>query len=64
MHGNFYTLYHPVWAVKSNRIWVFLTFEKFAQQFFLRCFTRFDVLSYDYDEATTLGVARSLLTAY
>ena len=64
MHSNFYTLYYPVWAVKSDHYRVFLTFEKFAQRFFLRCFTRFDVLSYDYDEAITLGVARSLLTAY
>ena len=64
MHGNFYTLYYPVLSAQSDLYWVFLTFEKFAHEFFLRCFTRFDVLSYDYDEATTLGVARSLLTAY
>ena len=64
MHGNFYTLYYPFRAVNSNPHGVFLTFEKFAHEFFLRCFTRFDVLSYDYDEAITLGVARSLLTAY
>ena len=45
MHGSFLTLCHPFWAVKSDHYRVFLTFEKFAQQFFLRCFTRFDVLS-------------------
>jgi hypothetical protein len=34
MHSSFLTLYHPFWAVKSDRIWVFLTFEKFAHGFF------------------------------
>jgi hypothetical protein len=34
MHSSFYTLYYPFWAVKSYRIGVFLTFKKFAQQFF------------------------------
>ena len=63
MHSGFFTLHYPFLSAKTDRIWVFLIFKKFAQQFFLRCFTSFDVLSYDYDEATTLGVARSLLTA-
>jgi hypothetical protein len=34
MHSNFYTLYYPVWAVKSDHHGVFLTFKKFAQRFF------------------------------
>ena len=48
---------------KTNRMAVFLIFGKFAHGFFLRCITRPRVLSYGYVEATTPGVARSLLTA-
>jgi hypothetical protein len=39
MHSSFLTLHYPFLSAKTDRIWVFLVFKKFAHRIFVPCTT-------------------------